>query len=185
MVVEGVRSVSPATEAAIIGGIAGGAAGGIFTVVGVLLGLFGERLVRRAGEVRCTVDKWYPQQTGPRPSGGATAYERRLQVTFLNRKDLPVTVWKMGVEFYKGREPLEEWARPSVQFVDGGQSSPLDAVTLPPHVHVTRTISVTPLDTNQKLRTLEEADRAEFVASLVGARDKREELLPPWLPPPS
>ena len=93
--------MSSATEAAIIGGIAGGAAGGIFTVVGVLLGLFGERLVRRAGEVRCTVDNWYPQQTGPRPGGGATSLERRLQVTFLNRKEIPITVWEMRVDFYR------------------------------------------------------------------------------------
>jgi hypothetical protein len=179
--------VSPAAQAAIIGGIAGGLVGGIFTLLGVVVGLFGERWVRRVGEVRCTVDKWYPQQTGPRPGGGATAQERRLQVTFLNRKEMPVIVWEMRVEFYKGGEPLEEWARPSVQFVDvpTGQSSPQDPVNLPPYVPVTRTISVTPVDTHQKLRALEEADRAEFVANLLGAEDKREELSPPWLPPPS
>jgi hypothetical protein len=43
-------------------------------------------------------------------------------------------------------------------------------------------LHVAHLERDDKLRELEEADRAVFVATLVGARDKRKELHPPWRP---
>jgi hypothetical protein len=153
---------------------------GIFTLLGVSVGLFGERLVRRLGGVRCSIDSWFIQRGGARPDGGTTAEERRLQVTFLNRKELPVTVLDMRVVFYEGDNPLEDWTRPHMEFVDDrDQKSPLGLVNLPPFLAVTRTISVTP-GRDDKLRALEEADKAEFVASIVGARDKWLELPEPW-----
>jgi hypothetical protein len=53
--------VSPETLAAVIGGVAGGAVGGVLDIVGVAVGLFGERWVRRWGDVRCVIedDDWY------------------------------------------------------------------------------------------------------------------------------
>jgi len=142
--------------------------------------------------VQCMIkeDDWYVPE-GAYPIGGDIPRERRLRVMFRNGKELPVTVWDMRVEFYKAGRPLEEWTewtRPRVQLVEESHNiSELRAVILPPHIPVSLEIRVTPLgahDTDQeqaaKLRVLEEAERAEFVANLIDARDKRMELAPPW-----
>ena len=188
---KGVRRVNPETLAAVIGGVAGGVVGRVLGIVGVAVGLFGERWVRRWGDVRCMMNEgdWYVPE-GAYPLGSDTPRERRVRVTFLNGKELPVTVWDMRVEFYKGGELLEEWARPRVQLVEeSGNISELGTVILPPHIPVSleiRVISLDAHDTDQeqaaKLRALAEVDRAEFVATLVGARDKRKDLHPPWRP---
>src|SRR4051812_23298581 len=85
--------------------IAGGF--GVFgTLLGVALGLFGERWVRTRGKVRCDIRWWASlrKELVDAP-GGLEVTERRLETTFLNRKDVPVTVWEMGVTFYKGASP--------------------------------------------------------------------------------
>jgi hypothetical protein len=187
VVAAGVRKMSDATATLIASGV-----GIVGVVVGVMVGLFGERWLRRWGDVECRIkeDDWYVPK-GAYPRGGDTPGERRLRATFTNGKELPVTVWDVRVDFYKGRELLEEWAeraRPRVQLVEESHNiSELRAVILPPHIPVSLEIRVTPLgahDTDQeqaaKLRVLEEAERAEFVANLIDARDKRMELAPPW-----
>ena len=168
-----VRRMSPDTIAVGVVTIVG-------TIGGALVGLFGERFVRRLGWVRCSVDQWYVQQGAAHPDGGGTAEERRLRVTFLNRKDLPVTVWDMRVEFCKRGVPTPRGARPHVVSVDeSGNTKAFDPVALPPHIPVPLGLSVIP-DRTDKLRELEKADTAEFVATLVGARDKRKKLHLPW-----
>lgn len=116
---------------------------GVFSIVGTLLGvvagLFGERWVRSWGEVRCEIADWtinVGALAGPE--------ESLLEVRFLNEKELPVVVWELRMEFYKGGEPLEAWAHPTTQFVDEvtGRRSPLGPVNLPPRVAVSRTISL-------------------------------------------
>jgi hypothetical protein len=179
--------MSPDVIAAGVFGIAG-------AVVGAVVGLFGERWVRRWGDVRCVMkdDDWYVPD-GAYPPGSGIPRERRLRVTFLNGKELPATVLGLRVEFYKGGELLEEWARPRVQLVEEGgntsEISELRPVSLPPHIPVPleiRVISLGPHDTDEqntaRLRALEEADRAKFVATLIGAPDepKELELYPPW-----
>ena len=177
--------MSPDVIAAGVFGIAGG-------VVGTVVGLFVERSVRRWGDVQCMIkeDDWYVPEDAY-PIGGDIPRERRLRVTFRNRKELPVTVWDMRVEFYKGESPLEkwaEWARPRVQLVEeSGNRSEFRHKILPPHIPVSIEIRVSPLgarDTDKeqaaKLQALAEADSAVFVATLYGAEDKSEELDPPW-----
>jgi hypothetical protein len=173
---EGARSVSPDTIAV-----------GVFSIVGTLLGgtlgLVGERLVRRIGKVQCEIDNYWIQQGAARPDGGGTAEERRLQVTLLNRKELPVTVTDMRVVFYKENKPLEDWTRPHISFVDGSvQGSPVDLVNIPAYTGVTRTMSLIP-GRDDKLRELEKADRAEFEADIVGAKDITVELEKTWTEP--
>ncbi len=70
---------------------------GIFTLVETLLGvgagLFGERWVRTWGKVACKLD-WNPTMgtySAQNPSGHRVT-QRSLRVTFLNRKDVLVTV---------------------------------------------------------------------------------------------
>ena len=94
------------------------------TVIGVALGLFGERWLRTWGAVECKVAAWRPQRTAAHAGGGTTVEERWLEVMFLNQKDLPVTVLDMRVEFFKGGQPLEEWAHtpPSLSAPAPGRS---------------------------------------------------------------
>jgi hypothetical protein len=151
-------------------------AGG-FALLGVVVGLFGERWVRSWGNVRCDIEEWVISvgtSAGPE--------ESKLDVRFLNEKDLPVVVWEMRMEFYKGEEPLEEWAYPTVLLVDevtGNRSRGGGPVNLPPRVAVTRTISLVSGRTD-KSQELGRTDRAVFVADISGAKDKREEITPPW-----
>jgi hypothetical protein len=169
--VEDVREMSPAAQAAIIGGIAGGAVGGVFTLLGVAVGLLGERWVRSLGKVRCNIDSWAAW------TSGGEVEERRIEVTFLNEKDLNAVVWDIRVEFHKqGQDPL----RPNITFVDEvSRWWPMSAVNLPSRVAVSRSIKVEL--SGYDLQAAKEADRAEFVAIILpGVGEKREELRPPW-----
>jgi len=140
---------------------------GIFTLLGVALGLFGERWVRTWGEVRCDIG-WEVTR-----SAGSEVQERQLKATFANRKDIPVTIWDMRVVFYKGDEPLDEGERPHTQFTgDGGGRRPFSPVNLPPRIPVSQTIFVfTGIDEADRQRAVEEADRVEFEALIDEARD--------------
>ena len=64
---------------------------GVFSIVGtllgVVLGLFGERWVRRWGQVRCEIDSWEAIE----PSNDTE--ERDLQVSFLNENPYARTSW--------------------------------------------------------------------------------------------
>jgi hypothetical protein len=186
--------VSSDVQAALLGGISGGVIGGLLGILGALLGVAWERWVRSWGKVLCAIDDWKVNKTvvaASRPDG-IDVEERRLQVTFLNRKDVPVTVWDMQVVFYKQDKPLDEGERPRLEFVnESNRTSPLDPVDLPSRKAITQTIRVAPLlpdsvtlDPN-RLRAVQEADRVEFVANIVGAKDVSEDLTPwqdlmPW-----
>ena len=154
---------------------------GLFTLLGVALGLFGERWLRTWGPVEFKVAAWRPQQTTAHAGGGTTVHERWLEVMFLNQKDVPVTVLDMRVEFYKGGQPLEEWAHTRLEFIGAGsRREPVGPVNLTPHVAVPLVISIAP-GRDDKIRALEEMDRAEFVAVMIGARDIRQELPEAWV----
>jgi len=55
--------------------------------------------------VQCMIDEgdWCVER-----NRGSAVVERRLRVAFINRKELPVTLWDMSVEFFTGGVPLEE-----------------------------------------------------------------------------
>jgi hypothetical protein len=110
--------------------------------------------------------------------GGVEVMQRQLGVTFLNRKDVPVSVWDLRVVFYKGGQPLGTEERPSLQFSgEHGGRGPFELVPLLPHIPVTRTVSVEPFTNHEKLRPLQEADRIEFVAEIEGAKTVRSWLV--------
>lgn len=82
-----------------------GLIGVVGTLLGALLGLFGERWVRRIGRVLC--ETAWKVQSSEGGVDGPRVTERRLAVTFLNRKDVDVNVWEMSVEFFReGNRPL-------------------------------------------------------------------------------
>jgi hypothetical protein len=164
---------------------------GIFTLLGVVVGLFGERWVRRLGRVRYWTD-WQVQRGEFRAEVGTVALERQLKVTFLNRKDVGVTVQDMRVEFYNREgQLLGEEERPYLYFIDpeSNEWSAPGPVDLPPGRTVQQTISLTlgevqsgsvtnPEPARQK--AVEGAAWAVFVARIVGAWNKRRKLSPPW-----
>jgi hypothetical protein len=121
----------------------------------------GAELGRGATDWRITIGTY----AGPK--------ESHLDVRFLNEKELPVVVWDMRVEFYKGDEPLEEWEHPTALFADEATArrSSSGPVNLPPRVAFTRTI-VLIAGREDKRRELAAANRAVFVADISGARDK-------------
>ena len=84
----------------------------------------------------CEIDYWRAWRTAGSDDspGGVQVEERRLRVTFLNQKDVDVTVWDMRVAFYnRGGKLLEEWERPYMEFSNdsGGLGSPLVRCTSP------------------------------------------------------
>jgi hypothetical protein len=173
------RGLSPEAQAAVIGGLAGGLVGGVFTIIGVFLGLIGEPLLRRRGKVRCDIvrDTWQILVGTPE-----TPVESPFEVTFWDGKEIPIAVMGVRMEFYKGRKMLEEWARPDLRFTTGGIIAP-PPWNLPARETVVRTITVVAdAESEDKQRELAKTDRAVFVASVVGARDKRKKLVPPWRP---
>jgi hypothetical protein len=152
---------------------------GVFTIVGAvsgaLAGLLGERWVRSRGNVQCMILAWTENE-----GNNAGPSVRGLEVRFVNEKELPVMVLDMRVEFYKGRKPLEEWARPSLQFVDqAGFKSPLSPVNVPLRSAVALQFIVA-AGRDDIQRELAQTDRGEFVAKIVGAGEKRAELPSPW-----
>jgi hypothetical protein len=173
------RGLSPEAQAAVIGGVSGGLVGGVLAIIGVGLGLIGEPWLRRRGDVRCEIagDAWQIIQ-----GTGAGPLESQFEVTFWNGKEIPIAVMRVRMEFYKGTTRLEEWARPDLLFATTGAGNIAPTpVNLPAREAVVRTISVV-AGSEDKQRELAETDRAVFVASVVGARDKRTELVPPWRP---
>lgn len=160
---EGVRGVSWDTIAVGVFSIVG-------TLLGVALGLFGERGVRRWGAVRCVVDSWEAIE----PTNGTE--ERDIQVTFLNDKDVNAVIWDMRVEFH--REGHESLVPPLTysKGVDRGQL--VGKLNLPPQIAVTQRMRVSLH--GEDLRMAWSAERAEFVATIAGIGEGREELRPPW-----
>jgi hypothetical protein len=105
--------------------------------------------------------------------------ERELEVRFVNEKELQVIVVDMSVAFYTGDKPLEKRARPHLMFGSGNNKTALSLVNVPGRSAVTQTFSgIAGLAEIQ--RELAATNRAEFVATLVGARDMRKKLEPPW-----
>ena len=164
--------MSPETLAAVIGGVAGGVVGGVLGIVGVAVGLFGERWVRRRGDVRCSIDSWH----NVTDTGRSVTEDREVEATFLNEKDVNTVVWNIQVVFHKeGQDPF----CPTLTFSDGpSRGQVVGVLNLPPWVAVTRRMKVS-LHYPDDLQKAKEADRAEFVATIVGIGEKREELRPP------
>ena len=157
-----------------------GIAATLIAAVVALAAPFVARYVRTLGKVQCTVVSWDIQRGAFHADVGTIAEERRLQIAFKNGKDLPITISEMRVEFYKGGQPLEDWARPGLGFVDDqDRMRPLGPVNLGPHQRERWTLSVTP-GRDDIVRELQKADRAVFVARIDDVGDKRRELTPPW-----
>ena len=145
----------------LVGALWGACIAGVFTLLGVALGLFGERWVRRRGDVRCSIDSWHNVT-----DTGIPNEEREVEATFLNEKDVNAVVWNIQVVFHKeGQDPF----CPTLTFWDGpSRGQVVGVLNLPPWVAVTR-----------RMKVSQEADRAEFVATIAGVGKKREELRPP------
>jgi len=118
------RGLSPAAQAAVIGGIAGGVVGGVFTLLGGALGLLGERWVRTWGKVRCKIEPielWVfagerrstlhrlpippdllpdPEAARKRASRGEDEVVRYfMNVKFFNEMETKTSLWNVVISF--------------------------------------------------------------------------------------
>ena len=122
-----------------------------------------------------------PQAAVPTLRGGVNAQERRLQVTFLNRKELPVTVGHMQVAFYKGAGPSRgghgrTWSSWTISTVEAHCIGPGG----PPAGRVRRVHDSPDPRSRRQAGAMEGVDRAEFVANIVGVRAVLKVLPGPW-----
>jgi len=155
----------------------------VVAVVTVPLTLLAQRLARKLGKVNCELS-WKPTmgEGSVDSPGGVRFRERQLAVTFTNRKDVPVNVREMRVDFYKGGKPLDAQERPHLEFAGsrGGRQQMFERATLHPRMPESRTVIVSPgHDEAVRQRAVEEADRIEFVAVIEEAKDIRTRL-DPW-----
>jgi hypothetical protein len=166
----------------------------ITTAVGVVLSVvlapLGQRsvqfLLRGLSRVDCEFS-WNPTmgEGSVDSPGGVRFRERQLTATLTNRKDVPVNVREMRVDFYKGGKPLDVQERPYLEFAGsrGGRQLSFELATLHPRIPESRTVIVSSgHDEAARQRAVEEADRIEFVAVIEGAKDIRTRLAP-WEEP--
>lgn len=152
--------------------------GGVLGIAGVVVGLFGERWVRTRGKVQCDI-RWRNGKDTPDKLAGLEVQERQLEATFLNYKDVPVTVWDLRVEFYKRGKLLDAQEHSDLHFSTprGGSRPSFELVTLHPRIPASRTVHVSPgYNEPFRERAAEEANRIEFVAVIEGANDIRKRL---------
>jgi hypothetical protein len=143
---------------------------GVFTLLGVALGLVGERWLRRRREVSREVKAWVDGRTG-----GHTE-TRQFEVRFFNNKDVNIAVWDPKVEFYEGAELVAPPMIPKEPLSE----EPIGPTDLPSRTSVYRTMWLQASE--ELLEKLKRADRGRFVARVVPGRERIEKSLPPWTP---
>jgi hypothetical protein len=137
--------------------------------------------VRTLGGLDCDIYWQNTRSAGSVDSpGGVEVLQPQLNITFKNRKDIPVTVRSMRVELYRGDKPLDKEERPDTQFTrEPGGQGPFELVNLPPRIPVSRTIIVDPgHNQRDKQRAVKEADRVGFQATIDAATEVRIGLAP-------
>ncbi len=145
---------------------------GVFTLLGTLLGvalgLFGERWLRQRGKISCEVGEL-------RQRHNSVADELVLDVAFTNDKDINVPIY-IRVEFHReGREPV----RLHPQFLGAhGRWNSREVLNLPARAAIHETLRLSPVDDQRQ--AAKEAHKVEFVADLSRFGTKRIELAPPW-----
>ena len=160
--------MSPETLAAVIGGVAGGVVGGVLGIVGVAVGLFGERYIRERGKVRCEIDAW----TGAdNPSFGAPEV-RHFEVNLYNEKDVALALWDIHVEFVpEDGEP----ERVGLELTSTGER--VSMLNLPSHVAISEGMRVTARGAT--LHRIQHARKLRFVGIIPGGKEFSKEL-PRW-----
>jgi hypothetical protein len=160
---EGGRGVSAATATLIAGGLAI-----IGTLLGVLVGLFGERYVRQFGALRCDIDAW----TGAQHASPGVPEDRIFEVNFFNEKDVDLALWDVRLEFAQGNEEPE---RVSLRFADTGEW--VSVLNLPSRVAVSRSMRVTA--GGPVLERARRANQVRFVGIVPGGKEFGKDL-PRW-----
>jgi hypothetical protein len=156
VVAEGVRRVS----AAIITGI--------FTLLGVALGLFGERYIRERRRVHCEVDAWTGAEN---PSYGAPEV-RHFATTFYNNKDVALALWDVRMEFVPADGDPE-----SVKLRNTSAGDQVDVFNLPPRMAVSEVMQVTA--GGETLHKIKHARALRFAGTFPGGKEFSKDL-PRW-----
>ncbi len=143
---------------------------GFFALLGVVVGLVAEQVLRRKGVVRLEVEAWAGG------SKGGPFEERHFEARFFNDRDVNISLWDPRVEFYEGGQLID--AMPTANPRSGqGSVGPID---LPSRTSVYVTMALR--SEGGHLTAIKQADRVSFAATIVPSGKKMEEPLPPWDP---
>jgi len=153
-----------AAEATLYGSIIAGA----FTLLGVALGLFGERYIRERGKVRYEIDAW----TGADNASFGAPEVRHFEVNLYNEKDVTLALWDVHMEFVpEDGEP----ERVGLQLASTGER--VDVLNLPSHVAISEVMQVTARGAT--LHRIKHARKLRFVGIIPGGKEFSKEL-PSW-----
>ncbi len=147
---------------------------GIFTLLGsllgVIVGLFGERYIRQRGKVRCDdIVAWTGEEN---PSPGAPEV-RHFEVSFYNEKDVALALWDIHMEVVPEDGDPE---RVGIRF-SGEAGEWVSVLNLPPRVAVSRGMQVTA--GGATLEKIWHAGQLRFVGIIPGGEEFSKEL-PSW-----
>lgn len=144
-----------ATQATLYGALIAG----VFTLLGIVVGLVVEYQLRRRGEVRSEARAW---------SGAGRKYERdefrSFKMRFFNDRDVNIYLWDARAEFYRGAELIDT--------IPAWRAEGLDGVELVGPIDLESRKSVYPdmeviAYGEETLDRLKSADRVEFVATTI------------------
>jgi hypothetical protein len=177
-------------DAALYGGLGGGIAGGILAVMGVLLGLFAERILQRYGKLRCETAQFALQLVSDEdvwdlsPQGMNTDWIAEAQwvsykfnIKFFNEKDARTGLRDVRVVFYGNggrhiRAPAFDAA--TFQVHRAAPYDRIEVIPLPSREWVSLDVRGSLLE--QDKDALPECHRAEFVGYFPTGREFRKEI---------
>jgi hypothetical protein len=145
---------------------------GIFSIVGtllgVLVGLLGERYARERGKLHCEIDAW----TGEERNSYGAPEVRHFEATFYNEKDVALALWEVHMEAVQedGETDLV-----GLQLTSTGEW--VNVLNLPPHVAISQTMKATA--GGEVLYRLKHAHQLRFVGVIAGGKELIREL-PSW-----
>jgi hypothetical protein len=146
---------------------------GVFTLLGsllgVALGLFGERYIRERGKVRCEIDAWSGEEN---PSFGAPEVHH-FEVNIYNEKDVALALWDIHMEVVpEDGEPERvglQFARTTGEWVS--------VLNLPSRVAISEGMRVTA--GGATLYRIKHARKLRFVGVIPGGKEFSKDL-PRW-----
>lgn len=140
---------------------------GVFTLLGVALGLFGERYLRERGKLDCQVEAW---------TGGAwssrTQEFRHFEVRFYNAKEIALPVWDIHMELASDGKAPER-----VELYSTSTGAKVSMLNVAPSTVVSEGLKATV--GGELLESLRRGRKARFVGAIPGRRGVSKDL-PPW-----
>jgi hypothetical protein len=164
------QGISAATATLLAGGLAV-----VGTLLGVVVGLMVEYLLRRRGELRIdTSPQW--------GKSFRVDWVGRISIRFFNDRDVNISLWDAQVEFYRGAEligslipTMKRWDAEDVEDKDKG--APIDLESRK-SLYLEMVVDAT--DVEGLSEQASSANRMAFVATRIPGGKKVRKSLPLW-----